>query len=240
MKDPARKRKPPRDPGRPTDRSFKWYRGHAHAFEFCPRPEFFELADAAVEARRTRFAYDRLYVLWQAVRTVANVSGAAAEVGSFRGGSAFFIASAFARLSGDEVPFHIFDTFEGHPGEAVTGADFAAATGQFSETSYEDVRDYLSPFRQVQIHRGDVLNTLAGLPETTYRFAHLDTDLYLPTLRCLEYFGARLADGGVVVVDDYASRKSPGVAKGVSEYLGQTDRFHAWDTRTEQLVLLKR
>ena len=240
MKGKARKLKPPRDPNRPSDRPFTWYRTHSHAFEFCPQPEFFELADPLVEERRTRFNYDRFYVLWQAIRNVANVPGAAVEVGSYRGGSAFFIASAFRRLSGTEADVHIFDTFEGCPKQAITPHDFPEAEGHFSDTSYEEVRGYLSGFQQLQIHKGDVLESLQRLAEARYRFVHLDTDLYLPTLRCLEYFGARLSARAVVVVDDYASRKSPGVSTAVSEYLAKTDVLDAWDPRSEQLVLLKR
>ena len=63
MKDRSKKRKPPRDPERGKERSFRWYRNHSHEFEFCPPPAFFELADAMVQERRTRFGYDRFYVL---------------------------------------------------------------------------------------------------------------------------------------------------------------------------------
>lgn len=82
--------------------------------------------------------------------------------------------------------------------------------------------------------------SLPHLDEAAYRLVHIDTDLYLPMIVCLEYFGRRMSTGGVIVVDDYASRKCPGVPKAVSEYLARTDGFHAWDMRTAQLTLVRR
>jgi hypothetical protein len=76
------------------------------------------------------------------------------------------------------------------------------------------------------------------LPESKYRLVHIDTDLYQPTVACLDYFGDRMSPGGVIVIDDYASRKCPGVPKAVSEYMDRTDRFQTWDLRTEQLILI--
>ena len=226
----AKERNPP---------SFRWYRNHPQPFEYCPRADFFDIADLVIQERRTLLTHDRLYVLWQAVLNVTGVSGAAAEVGSYRGGSAFFIASAFVKATGGEVPIHVFDTFEGHPERSVTEHDPFQTVGHF-KTSYKKVRAYLAPFQRVQVHAGDVLALLPVLEETTYRLVHIDTDLHQPTLACLQYFGARLAKGGVIVVDDYGSGKCPGVYRAVSEYLAQTGGFQVWDMRTEQLALLNR
>jgi hypothetical protein len=53
------------------------------------------------------------------------------------------------------------------------------------------VREYLSPFPQLQVHKGDIVALLPSLTESAYRFVHIDTDLYQPTVACLDYFGAR-------------------------------------------------
>jgi hypothetical protein len=137
------------------------------------------------------------------------------------------------------VPLRVFDTFEGHPARAISEHDLHTA-GKFKDNSYDDVRGYLSPFSRIQFYRGDVLDALPRLDESAYRLVHVDTDLYQPTLACLDYFGPRLSSGGVIVIDDYASRKCPGVPKAVVEYLDRTTGFQVWDMRTEQLVLVKR
>jgi len=230
--------KRPRDPE-------QWTRGpiqrpRKRRLEFRPTPEFFDLADPVVTARHTLLGYDRLYVFWQAIRNVVGVAGHAAEIGTYRGGSAFFIASAFVSLAGDEVPMHVFDTFEGHPQQAITEHDHFQTAGTFRGTNLDDVKALLSPFQQLQIHKGDVIASLPQVAEATYRFVHIDTDLYQPTIACLDYFGARLSPGGVMVIDDYGSKRCPGVPKAVLEYLDRSDAFQVWDMRTEQLMLVKR
>ena len=208
--------------------------------EFRPDAAFFVLADEVVGAGRTLLGYDRLYGLWQAIRNVSHVAGAAAEIGSYRGGSAFFIAAALEAVAGEEVPFQVFDTFEGHPSAALSARDSFHRAGQFSETSFDEVKAYLSRFARVRIHPGDVLTVLPSLNDWPYRLVHLDTDLYEPTKACLEHFGLRLSPGGVIVLDDYSSEKCPGVRAALVEYLKQHDDYQMWDVRTEQLVLTRR
>jgi O-methyltransferase len=231
---------PSRDPQEWLHRPIDEFRNPKYQLDYRPSDDFFDLADFVMRHKRTLLAYDRLYIFWQAAANLANVPGSVAEIGSYRGGSAYFIASAFLRMTGSEVPMHVFDTFEGHPAESMSEHDPYHSPGQFQGTQYEKVREYLSRFTELRIHKGDVLHALPQLEESVYRLVHIDTDLYQPTVACLDYFGPRMSPEGVIVVDDYASKKCPGVPKAVSEYLARTDQFRIWDMRTEQLVLIKR
>jgi hypothetical protein len=67
----------------------------------------------------------------------------------------------------------------------------------------------------VEFHRGWIPQSLAGLPESRYRFVHLDLDLHDPTQAALEYFYPRLVAGGMVVCDDY---NWPGARKAIEGY----------------------
>jgi macrocin-O-methyltransferase TylF-like protien len=230
----------PRDPEQWFVRPIEKYKKGKFAYDYRPGPAFFEFADPVVREKRTLLGYDALYVFWQVIHNLAGVSGEIAEIGSYRGGSAYFIASVCAAAIGADVPFHVFDTFEGHPEGAISDRDPDQEAGFFNATSVDDVREYLSPFASVHVRKGDILTVLPGLDDARYRLVHIDTDLYLPTIRCLEYFGPRLSSTGVFVLDDYGSRKCEGVRTAVSEYLEGTDAFQVWDMRTEQLVLVKR
>lgn len=201
---------------------------------------FYRVAKPVVEAGRTLLKYDRLYVLWQAARNVYRMRLAAAEVGSYRGGSAYFLASALKALAGVEIPLHAFDTFEGHPPKTDPKIDPVHKPGMFSDTSYEDVKAYLSPFTRLEIHKGEFSDSIQSLRETTFGLAHIDVDIYRSTRDCLEYFGARLAPNGIIVIDDYGAEKCPGVQRAVSEYLQREDRFQVWHMRTEQVILVKK
>jgi hypothetical protein len=232
--------KRPRDPERWIRRPVEKYRKRKITPPLQPGAEFFALADEVVLHDRTLLGYDRLYVLWQTIRNVTDAPGDVAEIGSYRGGSAHFIAKSFITFTGREVPIHIFDTFEGHPAAAITSHDEHHTVGQFGGTDVDTVRTLLAPFTKLTIHKGDVSGSLPHLAESTYRLVHIDTDLYQPTIVCLDYFGDRLCRGGAIVVDDYGAPKCAGVATAVSEYLAQTDDFHVWDMRTDQLVLVRR
>lgn len=190
---------------------------------------------------RTLLRQDRLWILWQAVKNVARLGLPVAEVGSYRGGSAAFIALAYRDLAGGEVPFDVVDTFEGHPASALSDADSAVHTpGLFGDTSFEEVREYLSQYPRIRVHKGAFAEVVDELQEPHYGFAHVDVDLYEPTMQCLRFFSARMPRGGVIVVDDYEARKCPGIKQATDEFLAESDGvFQAWNPLTEQLVLAK-
>jgi O-methyltransferase len=208
---------------------------------------FYDVAKPVIQSGKTLLDYDRLYVLWNSVQyVISNVMEynrhmkplPIAEIGSYKGGSAYFLANAFKNLSGAEVPVHIFDTFEGHPAR-LTKDDPFHIEGGFSDTSEEEVKSYLSVFKSLEVHKGEVSASVKTLPEMTFGLVHIDVDTYLSTLDCLEYFGARLAPGGVLVMDDFNAPKCPGVKKAVMEYLKKNQGSRVGFVQPEQLVLFK-
>ena len=217
-----------------VDHATVW--GHNNYVHRKRDERFLELATPVIQTGRTLLNFDRLYVFWQAIRNVAELGGAAAEIGSFKGGSAYFIASVFREIMGKEQCVHVFDTFEGHP-DRITEADSYHEIGMFSDTSYEDVKDYLSEFTAVRIYKGEFTKSVQSLEDHKYSLVHIDVDIYQTTLDCLRYFTPRLVAGGVFVIDDYFSEKCPGVRQAVAEFMETTDRFETWDMRTQQLVM---
>jgi hypothetical protein len=202
-------------------------------------PQFLELARTVKAAGRCMLGYDRLYVLWQCARNVATLDAAVGEVGSYRGGSAYFLASVFRALAGHDVPMHIFDTFQGHPEKIDPRHDTVHKAGMFADTSYEQVRTYLGGFPRLVMHKGEFSAQAASAPDQRYMLAHIDVDIYRTTLDALRYFGSRLLPGGVLVVDDFGAPKCPGVATAVEEYLSECPAYHVWHMRTEQVVLAR-
>ena len=123
----------------------------------------------------------------------------------------------------------------------MTTQDANHTAGQFGDTSYDEVTAYLSRFARTRIHRGDVLLALPDLGETLIGSSTSTPTCICRPKTCLEYFGARLQPGAVVVLDDYSSEKCPGVRAALVEYLERhDDDYHVWDVRTEQLMLARR
>ena len=58
---------------------------------------FGEIADRVIRDGRTYLNVDRLYTIWQAVESLPPSARAVAEVGVYRGGSAWFMADALRR-----------------------------------------------------------------------------------------------------------------------------------------------
>jgi len=202
---------------------------------------FWKLAQIPIDAGRTMLRHDRLYVLWQAIGNTVRLRLPFVEVGSYKGGSAYFLASAARYFLGAEPEGYVFDTFEGHPPRMDEQHDphHKHGAGNFLDTSYEDVKRYLAPFPQVQIHKGDFLINAPTLPRLRPGLVHLDVDTYTTTAGGLAYFAPNLPAGGVIVVDDFGSPTCPGVDKAVSEFLAARPGFHLWQCRTKQAILVR-
>jgi uncharacterized coiled-coil protein SlyX len=200
---------------------------------------FFDVANPIVSSDRTLLDYDRLYVLWNALRNAAGSGLPVAEVGVYRGGSARFIAETL-RAFGVRGELHLFDTFAGHPPESLTplDSDSHQGTDVFDDTSVADVQKYLASYDSVFFHVGAFADSIGALGAEQWAFVHLDVDLYKPTLEGLRYFGDRLPAGGVIVVDDYGTEKTGGIILAVSEFMDERQDFQLWP-RSQQAVLVK-
>ena len=192
---------------------------------------FYALAKTVRDHKRTYLYYDRLNTLYQALENIArNMSGSSplhmAEVGVFRGGGSYFIASAAEALLPGLCRLYSVDTFEGHSEHDLPGCGLDAdhqAKG-FDRTDYEQVKEYLSVFPFVTVLKNRVQDCAAQLAEHAFALVHLDMDIYMPTLFALEFFEERMLPQGIIVVDDYNFLTCPGAKQAVDEYVAQTKR----------------
>jgi O-methyltransferase len=213
---------------------------------------FSRCADAAREDNRTMLYYDRLFFLYQALenrrhQVAADEKVHIAEAGVFRGGGSYFIASLAQEWFGkDRIQLFCVDTFEGHDERDITngmagGGDAKHRAGsKFRKTSYESVRDYLSGFPFVLVLKSRIQDcaedTMAGLQ---FDFVHLDMDIHQPTRFALDFFGARMKPGAVILVDDYGFTSCPGAKRAVDEYLeANPGYFVKFELMTGQCLLV--
>ncbi len=202
---------------------------------------FLEAASLVRAHGRTKLDPDRLWMLWQAADNTRRLGLAVAEVGTYRGGSAYFLALAHLILNGSEVELDAIDTFEGHPVDKLSAVDPPShkTEGAFARTSYEQVAGYLSRFERTTVHKGELSAIAPSLPDRRYGLVHLDVDLLESTRDCLAFFVDRVAVGGVIVLDDYDAPNCPGVRQAAEELLAHDARWQTWQPHTEQLVLVK-
>jgi O-methyltransferase len=184
--------------------------------------------------RGTQTLFER-YNLYCVALATARLPGALAEAGVYRGGS----AKLLCRVKGDATPLYLFDTFEGLP-VVDKSIDQGFGTGQFSETSLEDVRNYLKAFPGVHFYKGFFpASALGQEPEQQrYRLVHLDLDLYQSTFDALTFFYPRMVQGGAIVSHDYNQLNAGGVKKAFEEFFADKIEpvIPLWET---QCVVVK-
>lgn len=207
-------------------------------------PGFGDIARLVLQENRTLLYYDRLYMLYQALVNLRSAKGnepvCLAEVGVYRGGTSHFLALAANSLGLQLEALFSCDTFEGHDGrDVVPDAERSHRAGLFSDTVYEDVRDLLKPFPNVHVLKGRIQDRCDEFSDRLFHLVHLDVDLYAPTAFALDFFGARLATGGVIIVDDYQVSTCPGTARAIDEFLGQRHDYFKVHPLTKQCILIK-
>jgi O-methyltransferase len=165
----------------------------------------------------TLLSDDRLQLLHQFAEAASLLRGEAAELGVYRGGSAYLLASAFS-LKGKKL--RLFDTFSGIPPTA-EGIDIHRE-GDFSDAGVEDAARLLNGFPGIVFHPGIFPETASGdAASDDYCFVHVDADIYRSVLDACIFFYPRLVAGGMMIFDDYGFPSCPGVRKAVDEYFAE-------------------
>jgi hypothetical protein len=195
---------------------------------------FFDIHIALIrEGRGTQTLFER-YNLYCLAKATARLPGMLAEAGVYRGGS----AKLLCEIKGD-TPLYLFDTFAGLP-RGTLNVDPGFGTGQFSETSLEQVEAYLKAFHNVHFYQGLFPASAMGRePERqSYRFVHLDLDLYQSTFDALGFFYPRMVKGGIIVSHDYNLLRAIGVRKAFEEFFADKTEpiIPLWET---QCVIVK-
>jgi len=226
-------------------------------YHYCPRifgagywkkidvremADFGELATAVINQKRTFLSYDRLYVLYQAIWNVRHLSAhgvSMAEVGVYRGGGTYFMASVAENIFEKNVAVHAFDTFEGHPDEIYSAVEVDNWPGKFGDTSFGAVQSYLAGFTNVKLHKGRFQDRCVEVSGEEFCFVHLDVDILSGTRDGLEFFSDRLPVGGIIVVDDYGVTTCKGVKQAADTFIEDRTDFIKFHLDTGQCVLIK-
>ena len=153
------------------------------------------------------------FQVYSIAKSQSNLYGDMAEVGVYQGGSAKLICEVKK-----EKTLHLFDTFEGLPQVTKEDTHFGIEywnTGEFKNTSIENVQKYLAKYKNVKFYKGKFPETSEPIEKIQFSFVHLDVDLYQSTLDCLQFFFPRMVKGGIIMTHDF---HTSGVRKAFEEY----------------------
>jgi tetratricopeptide (TPR) repeat protein len=150
------------------------------------------------------------------------IPGDIAEFGIFEGWWVNFLWQATESLA-LRRRIYGFDSFEGlsepHPDHDHTfwkKGQYACSLEQVSKNvkTAERLRVKLvKGFFESSLHSAEAL-----LAEQ-FCYVRIDCDIYQPALQCLEYLGPRLADGAIVVFDDWPHLRGLGEQRALEEWL---------------------
>jgi len=162
--------------------------------------------------KNTLVDYPRLYKLERFIKRTEKLEGEIAEVGVYKGGTAYLICS----LTQKHV--YLFDTFEGMP--EVDATKDTHHKGDFADTSYESVFKLLYGVGHKTLIQG-IFPSATGhwIKDKTFSLVHLDCDIYPSVKESLEFFYPRMTQGGIIVLDDYAEPGCPGAKLATDEFL---------------------
>tara|TARA_Y100001958_G_C21237821_1_gene564678 strand:+ start:1994 stop:2692 length:699 start_codon:yes stop_codon:yes gene_type:complete len=163
---------------------------------------------------------DRFYNLWSIVNSLKDLDGLIAECGVWKGLSCLIISEAIKEnnpyFKGENIV--LIDSFEGLSQPKLKDGATGGKEGDFS-CSLDDVRNNLNQFPQIEYFKGWVPEILDELPQNLYKFVHLDMDLVEPTIGALNYFSSRMTSGGLILLDDYSSKRWPNLKKEVDAFV---------------------
>ena len=167
----------------------------------------------------------RCYELWQLVEESAKLKGALLEVGVWKGGSGALIAKK-ASLNRIKDKVYLCDTFAGvvKAGEQ----DSTYKGGEHADTSKVTVEEVIN---KLELDNTRILvgifpeETSKLVDDETFRFCHIDVDVYQSAKDIMGWLWPKLVVGGIVVFDDYGFFGCDGVTRFVNEERSRKDRL---------------
>lgn len=149
----------------------------------------------------------RAYIICWAADRGAKLEGDFVECGVNRGGYAL---TAIQYVNFEILPkkFYLLDTYEGLVERLISPEEKAhgVRAGEY-EPCYDAVVRTFSPFKNIEIIKGIVPDTLPLVKTEKISFLSIDMNTREPEIAAAEYFWDKLVSGAVMVLDDYGWRK---------------------------------
>lgn len=160
----------------------------------------------------TLLSKDRVCNLIKYSQYCAPLGGYIFEAGIFSGGSLEILAKY-----NPSVNILAIDSFEGVPKE--TEFDYHRE-GNFGGVDYHAIAGYFKMvYPAVRIFKGWIPKVFEVFDEhTRLSFSHVDLDMYESIKHALDFIFPRTLEGGMILLDDFKVRDTPGCEKAINEF----------------------
>jgi hypothetical protein len=183
----------------------------------------------------TMTSVERVVALCQSIAYLEDqrIPGAIVECGVWKGGSVMAAALALLALESTQRLLYLYDTFagmtepadidvdwQGRPARALLRQGTVEAEQMRASCPLHEVKEALMqtryPWEKLIFVPGRIEQTIPAQVPERIALLRLDTDWYESTYHELTHLYPRLADGGVLIVDDYGHWQ--GAQKAVDDY----------------------
>ena len=167
---------------------------------------------------------DEAFTIYDQLNRIKNIKGDVAEVGVYKGGSAYLICS---QIKHTNRKFYLFDTFSGLPissNKKINKNNInLPVPGWLNDTNLNSVKTFLLKTKiqskKLKIIKGIFPESIKKTISKKFSFVHLDTDLFESTYDSLTYFYPKLTKDGSIVSHDYNSYGCPGVKLAFNKFV---------------------
>lgn len=160
----------------------------------------------------------RMYMVRNLILSTNGLEGDWAECGVFKGSTSLIMAEYNNRYKilkpGSVV--HLFDSFEGLADPTIEDVGTDMVKGDYLGT-LKEVKNNLSNYDCFVYHQGWIPNRFDDVKDRKFSFVHIDVYFYEPVRDSLEFFLPRMVDGGLIVLDDYGCKQTPGALRAADE-----------------------
>jgi hypothetical protein len=166
------------------------------------------------------------------------------EFGIFRGYALWFVQDMVRRLGVSDFHCHGFDSFQGLPATSGIGDDGAPwSAGDYAVPKWQVeqyLREFNGDFSRISLHEGFFSDELFASLKEKVSFGRaplvlVDCDLYASTVPVLKFVRDYLADGSIMLFDDYNcfnAADDRGQRRALREFLGENPNIRVEPLRT--------
>jgi hypothetical protein len=199
-----------------------------HNHDFMKEENFMSAYRRGVKADKEHGWHWRVHVGLWAASYAAKLSGSFVECGTNRG---FLSSSIMKYLDWDTVDkmFYLFDTFQGIDERYFNENEILQNKVEYNRIAfsecYEEVKTNFAEFKNVQLIRGSVPESLNLVSIESVCYLHLDMNCAKPEIDAANFFWDKLVSGGIVLLDDYA-------------YVGYEEQKKAFDVFAQEKEIM--
>lgn len=149
--------------------------------------------------------------------STAKYSDVAKSEGDFIEFGSYFGFGSYLMLKNSKRHLHIVDSFQGLSQPAEIDGSFWSAHDMKVEREFveHNLREFIGRFT---IHEGWIPDILSSVQNSNFLFAHVDLDLFEPTLASLNWLSSKMAHNSLILCDDYGFSTCPGATAACEQF----------------------